>query len=150
MSSKSFFDGPHTPLVVDRKFDMFFIVLWSIYATWALVSSIEEIPSFSMLAVPISQFIWGGLLGTVSFMATIFSIMTFFPSGLSRVGKEKLELLSVIMIGGFIAVYPCVIAYNIVVFDNWNALAGFVLSLSYMLAPVYRAVHLWGRIKQRV
>ena len=147
---KKFLDRPKTPLVVDRRFDIYFIIMWFIYVSWAIGTSVEKLPSMNSMADNIYQFMWSGAIGTSALVAMIFAILGFVPTPMCRLTKEKVEMYAVIILAGFIFVYPCVILYNVAVLDNVSIAAAFTLSFSYLLTPLYRVAHLWGRIKGNV
>ena len=147
---KKFLDRPKTALVVDRRFDIYFIIMWFIYVSWAIGTSIEKLPSMNSMADNIYQFMWSGAIGTSALVAMTFAILSFIPTPMSRVLKEKIEMYAVIILSGFIFVYPCVILYNVTILDNVSIAAAFSLSFSYLLTPLYRVVHLWWRIKGNV
>lgn len=147
---KKFLDKPRTPLVVDRRFDIYFILMWFIYVSWAVGTSIQKLPSMNSMADNVYEFMWSGAIGTSALVAMIFAILGFIPTLMPRVAKEKIEMYAVIILSGFIFVYPCVILYNVAVLDNVSIAAAFTLSFSYLLTPLYRIAHLWGRIKSNV
>lgn len=147
---KRFLDRPKTPLIVDRRFDIYFIAMWFIYVSWAIGTTIAKLPSMNSMAGNIYQFAWSGVVGTSALIAMIFAILSFIPTKMSRVFKEKVEMYAVIMLAGFIFVYPCVILYDVAVLDNLSIAAALALSFSYILTPLYRITHLWGRIKGNV
>lgn len=147
---KKFLDGPKTPLIVDRRFDMAFMLLWLIYSAWAFTSGIEAIPSLNAVADSIYQTVWALLLGFSALIAFVFAGLTFIPTPMARVTKEKVEMYSVISLAGLIFVYPCVLLFNLVALMDSTFAPGFVLSLSYLVFTVYRIMHLWSRIKAHV
>lgn len=149
---KKFLDRPKTPLVVDRRFDIYFIIIWFTYVAWAISSAIEQIISVNSIFDNVYLFAWSGAVGTSALIAAIFAILGFIPTGMQRVAKEKVEMYALIILTGFVFVYPCVLLYNqFVLHTNFEFfISTFVLSLRYLIAPLYRIAHLWGRIKGNV
>lgn len=149
---RRFFDGPKTPLVVDRRFDIYFIIVWFTYVAWAIGSAIEQILSVNSFFDNIYLFVWSGLIGTSAMLSAMFAILGFVPTPMSRVNKEKIEMYSLIILAGLVSVYPCVLIYNqFVLHTHFEFFAStLVLSVRYLIAPIYRTMHLWGRIKNNV
>ena len=147
---KRFFDGPKTPLVVDRRFDIYFIIKWGIYVSWAISSALEQITSPNSIFDDVYQFAWSGAVGTTALVAMMFAIMGFIPTPMARVTKEKMEMYALIILSGFVFVYPCVIIYNELVLHHPFVTTSFILSIFYMTPPLYRIIYLWGRIKSNV
>lgn len=147
-----FFDGPRSPLVVDRRFDIYFIFVWFTYVAWAITSAVEQIVSAHSIFDNVYLFAWSGALGTSALVAMIFAFLGFIPTPMRRVAKEKVEVYALILLCGFVSVYPCVLIYNeFVLHAHFEFFAStFVLSLRYLIAPIYRIMHLWGRIKSNV
>lgn len=144
-------EGRRTPLVVDRTLDLAFIIMYVIFALWALISSVENIPSFDRVSTTLYQFIYGGAVGTFAAIAATAAILQFFRTGgVRKDHKEKIELYAVVLATGFIFVYPCVLAFNLFILHAKGVEAGFVLSLYYVLFPLWRIRHLWKRIKLHV
>ena len=147
---KRFLDGPKTPLVVDRRFDIYFIIKWAIYVAWAISSAIEQIISPGSIFDNLYLFAWSGALGTSALVAMMFAILGFVPTTMARVSKEKMEMYSLIILSGFVFVYPCIILYDQLVLGHTLTPTTFVLSIFYLTPPLYRIMHLWGRIKSNV
>ena len=149
---RRFFDGPKTPLVVDRRFDIYFILLWFTYVGWAILSSIEQIVSVNSFYDNVYLFFWTGALGTSALIAMMFAILGFVPTAMVRVAKEKVEMYALIILCGFVFVYPCILIYNQYVLHTHFEffMSSLLLSFRYLIAPLYRITHLWGRIKSNV
>lgn len=145
-----FLDHPNTPVVVDRKFDIYFGITFFLYAAWAFVSTLEHIPTVNRVASDTYQYLWSGAIGTFALVATMFIILSFLPTRMSRVTKEKIELVAVILLSGFVSVYPCILLFNWLALGNPQVSAAFFLSLMYILTPLYRATHLIRRIRDNV
>lgn len=144
-------DGRRTPLVVDRTLDIAFIVMYVIFMLWALISSVENIPSFDRVTSTFYQFVYGGAVGTFAAVAATAAVLQFIKTGgVRKDHKEKIELYSVVLMTGFIFVYPCVLAFNLFILHTHGVDAAFVLSLFYLVFPLWRIRHLWKRIKLHV
>jgi hypothetical protein len=137
------------PLVVTREFDLAYMLLWALYAWWGIQAIITRIPTISIVSDNLYEIMWAAGISTFSLIALFFSGYVYFRTKLSQVLKKRIELYAVIILIGFIAVYP--LSATILAFHgDPDRLASAVIAYTFLVFPLLRVRHLNRRIKQYV
>jgi hypothetical protein len=137
---------PGDPLIVNRWIEIAFILLWLIYGTWGVMSLLNGIPTIVDTTQPWYQVVWSGAVGVLSYITAALAISSFFNLGPPPIVKKQLERGSVIALIGFVAIYPALLA--IAAFEgDTDRIPAAILSLSYLIFPVYRVYALTQKIK---
>lgn len=138
---------PGDPLLVTREIDVFFAIAWAIFASWGYLAVFHGLETITLAAGPLFNFLWALSIALLSTIATLASVFLFFRTSASQVTKKRIELAAAWGLVFLIAVYPVYLGIRTVVTDNNNLWASTVLSLLYLLIPVFRIRNLRYRIK---
>lgn len=149
MAIRSGWSTRRLPLVVDRRLDLAAIILFAIYGLWGVATTYVNT---SILQVEITFYpvVWGAMTGLVALLAFASAVYTFFlapPRVKRRLWALRLEMASVAILAGHIAVYPALVFIG-VFFGDLNRPDLAILSLSYIVFPVWRVLDLISRIQQ--
>lgn len=137
---------PSDYLVITRELDLFCVLIWGIYASWGIASTVLGISTITTGLGEVFNFVWSASIGVISLIAAIAAASIFFKTPLSQVAKKKVELTASVTLLLLIAVYPLYLLLQGLDGDP-NRLVTFVLSLLYVTIPLFRARNLWQRIK---
>lgn len=119
---------------------------WGIYALWGLLASILGIATITQTVGSAYNFLWSGAIGTLCTVACIAAVSLFFETGrLTNVVKKQVELWAVRLLSCIIFVYPILLFITAISGDT-NRAPTAVLSLSYLIFPLYRTYVLKKRI----
>lgn len=135
------------PIVTNRGLDLLAALSWLSLAWWGIFSLIEPLPSVSQATTSSYSVFWGLFIGIPALVASAAALSTFFTiPRVSRVVKRGVELASVVLLAGFISVYPAIIIAG--AFAGQPArLAVIGVAVGYVFLPVWRIIHLSCRIK---
>lgn len=135
------------PIITNRGLDLLAVLSWLCFAWWGILSTINGVPSIERASTPLYQLIWGGSIGVLALIGAIMAGSMFFNIPfVSPAMKKWVELSAVVLMTGFVSVYPTVIITQALAgHPDYTALSG--IAIYYILFPVWRILHLWGRIK---
>lgn len=136
---------PRDPLQVTRELDVFFIIAWVIYALWGWTASVVGLPSVTETAGSEYNQLWSATIGFFGTAAAIACASIFFKTRLNQITKKRIELGAVLGLAGFVAFYPVALAVQAVTVGVSAPSA--IVSLLFVLIPVFRIRHLQVRIK---
>ena len=137
---------PSDPLFVTRELDVFFIIAWGIYAAWGVAASLAGIPTVTSASGELYNTIWAGLIAITAFGSFWSAISIFYKTKLQQVVKKRVERAFLWMLTVLVIVYPSFLLISVIEGDM-GRLAAFIVSLLYVLIPVFRIRHLTKRIK---
>lgn len=135
------------PVMTNRSIDLLSTLLWGCYAWWGLSSTLYGIPSIQQASTPLYELVWGAWIGTTAFVATIAAGSTLYRvPHVNRIIKKWVEIVALLVMLIAVTVYPSITIAKAIGGDpNYIAVSG--IALSYLLFPIWRSVHLYGRIK---
>lgn len=135
------------PVVITREYDLAYMILWALYAWWGIQSIVSKIPTIDKVSSDAYGVAWAGGIALFSLIALCAAISVFFETKLSQPTKKRIELYSVIILLGFIAVYP--LSLTVLSFHgDTGRQATTVLAYTYLVFPYLRVRYLNRRIKQ--
>jgi hypothetical protein len=125
------------------------MILWALYAWWGIQAIVSKIPTIDTVSSNTYGIIWAGSIALFSLIALCAAISVYFVTKFPQVLKKRIELYAVIVLLGFIAVYP--LSLTVLSFHgDISRQATTVLAYSYLVFPLLRVRHLNRRIKQYV
>lgn len=138
---------PSDPLLLDRMIDVCAAAYWLVYTLWAILAGVLGIATITHAAGEFYNFMWSAGIGTFSLVALLTSISLFFDFGerFAPPFKKKVELYAVRCLIILIAVYPVLLFLSAFGGDTVRAPSA-VLSLSYLIFPIFRTYVLKKRI----
>lgn len=143
---RRFLERVHEPIVTDRGLDVASIIQWTIYAAWGIVSTVAQIPTLAKVTPDAYGIVWGAAIGVTMLIAAGAAASTFF-GGPGRIRTKRVELFALVLAIFIIAVYPILLVVQAFVLGDVNRWALAVLSLSYLVFPLFRTRHLVKRIR---
>lgn len=136
------------PILADRSLDLMCAAFWLFLSVWGMTATITGIQTVNDSTGDWYEKVWGAAIGITCLTAFTCSVMTFLfnnPNITHRIQVKRTEMIAGSMAGGFIAVYPAVLA--IAVFGgDWSRFAPLWASLVYLVIPTWRTRHLYHRI----
>lgn len=137
---------PFSPLILDRWLDVAFAVLWGVYACWGITTLIVGLPTITINTPEWYSTVWAGSVGSLAALAFLACLSLFFAGRPNFILKKKIERGAVICLIAFILVYP-VLLFAASREGDTDRTSLAVLSVSYIVFPVYRVYVLNKRIK---
>lgn len=136
------------PILADRSLDLMAAAFWGLLSVWGIASSVTGLPTVGLLTNPIYEIVWGGCIGVLCLLAFYGAISTFFtnPDLLARIRRKGLEMRFAAIAGGFIAVYPALLAGAVIFQGRWDRFALIFGALTFIVVPTWRVRHLYQRI----
>lgn len=138
------------PLIADRSLDLMVMILWAIYGTWGITSTLAKIPTLDKVANPVYAIGWGAAIGVTAWVAAIAATSVFFSRNhclKARIRKKQGEMWAVCILAGLVSVYPALLLIQGFVQGDTARQPLAVLALSYLAVPTWRAFHLTKRIR---
>lgn len=137
------------PVIADRSIDIMAAATWLCISGWGLSSALVGLPTVAMSTNSTYETIWGGIIGVLALVASGAAASTFLnsPSVVTRIRKKVVELVSVAVLTGFVAVYPALVM-SLVIQGDLVRLSTFFLGASMVILPSWRARHLYLRIRK--
>lgn len=136
---------PRDPLILDRWLDVAFACLWGIYAAWGLTTLLVGLPTITINTPEWYSAVWAGAVGILSAIAFLACVSLFFLTRPHFLVKKKIERYAVVALVFFILVYPVLLIASATGGDIDRASLA-VLSVSYVIFPIYRIYVLTSRI----
>lgn len=133
-------------VIADHRIDIMSMMMWLLLGTWGILSTVQQV---TILKETINWYpvVWGSSIATLCLLAFIGVLMIFMvPHNdyRSRIQWKQLELTAVSILACVIAVYPVLMFKGL--FDDSPRPDLFVLSLTYLIVPIWRIGHLRSRI----
>lgn len=137
---------PSDLLFTTRELDVFFIVIWAIYAGWGYVSVSAGVPTISQsLGLPFN-IIWSAAIAVAATVACIAGISLFFQiPHMSQVRKKRVELSACGALFFLTAIYPVYLGITSGSGDGRTAAT--VLALLYPTIVFFRIRNLLHRVR---
>lgn len=138
-----------SPLVIDRKLDVAFLILWAIYGAWGWTSAIVNT---TILDIPITFYptIWGAVIGLSGTTAALIVLSSFFFDSdqyRERILQKRVEVAAVGLMIGFIAVHPIAQFAGPLIGEEQRPDRA-ILALSYLVMPAFRIMLQLDRIQK--
>lgn len=144
---KKFLAKLREPIFTNRGLDLLAVLSWLCFAWWGIASVFVSIPSIARAADGLYELAWGAGIGVLALMAAIAAASTFFTiPHVSRVVKKQIEMVCLYPMAGLISVYPAVVITQAAA-GNPDLVAVSGIAVYYLAFPIFRIVHLNGRIK---
>lgn len=127
-------------LVIDQKLDIYFFVLWAIYAAWGWTSAVVNTTILGRPLFTIYPTFWGtaiGICGMIACGAIIASLFTASDRYRERVKQKYVEVVAVGLMGGLIAVHPVLQVLRFFTEDQPRP-DTLILAFSYLVMPAFR------------
>lgn len=137
------------PVVADRSIDLMAAGFWLCFAGWGVASTIAGLPTISISTTSTYELFWGASIASLSLIALMATSSTFCNSKnvATRIRKKLIELVSVSMLAGFVAVYP-ILLFTMVWHGDLDRVASVFSASSFLIFPTWRVRHLYFRIRK--
>lgn len=136
------------PLITDHRIDLMSMTMWLLLGLWGVLSTVANVTVLKDVS-NVYPIVWGSAIGLASLCAFIFALNTFScPPSLipQRIKWKRAEMIADSVLVGLIIIYPALMFLNM--FDGKDTPRPdlFVLSLTYLVVPMWRIGHLASRI----
>lgn len=139
----------HDPLIIDRKLDIAFLILWALYGGWGWAGAIVNT---TILDIPITFYptIWAAVIGFSSTAAALIVTASFFIRSdqyKERILHKRLEVAAVGLMVMFITVHPVNEIVGLAAGTPHRPDSA-ILALSYLVMPAFRILLQLERIQK--
>lgn len=141
---------PSDPLLTTRWLDVTCGAAWVAYVAYSLATILSPPMTFSLAGAPSwYSLIWSAGVGLAAAVAAIAAHWLFYDGRASLLFKKRLERDALAILLGFILIYE-VLLIDVVTHGDYSRLAQIFNVLATLPLPIFRIVHLNGRIRRMI
>ncbi len=149
MAKQSFRVRLREPLILDRRFDFGYALLWFVVAVWGICEALGELTRVRLVTSFDFNLVWGGAIALWAFVAglTAFSMVLFHSSVKVRVIRKCVEFVAVCFLIAGIIIYPITALFQFCAQPSFDNFTGVAIGTFLVMVPYWRFVSLLNRIK---